>query len=125
MALFPVEYAHNYKIVATASANKTYANQLLQLYSAFQNLSEDEKLRSILFTESTAGGSNNVYHISSTVGIFTRIGYNESTNIVYLFYCDIDTQKYMYMTISASASSPNDASDFNHTQPLYLAVLQE
>ena len=83
MAMTPAvkERFLNYKTLASSSGTKTYKNHLLALATAYNSLTEDEKLRTIL----TEGAG--VYQPISTGGGYFSIGSNGTniyTSIIYV-----------------------------------------
>ena len=114
--IVPVEY----KTIATASANQTYAQQLTQLETTFNTLTTDEKERSIVIDDS------NGYHfafIKEDTGEYSLV--RTITNNSYFLTMHVKNHNYFYTRITTSDSSMtfNDRTSSTNTSTLRLMLL--
>lgn len=98
------------KLIDTASANQTYANQLTYLATAYGNLTTNQKLSAFIKIGS------NVFRNASTVGLFTRERINLSgtpdllvqsfqINTTTASQCQIKSNSTTFTNISTTTSS--------------------
>ena len=103
----------SYKTIATAAANQTYAAQLTQLKATYDTLTDDEKMRSVLYT-----GGRILYNYNTSLGIFAYL-IIYSTAFSPIDSAVLSTSKYF----GKENNTVNDYSDQNNNAEIKLMLL--
>ena len=101
------------RLIATAPANQTYATQCATLYTAYQTLSYEEKLRSIIIRSDR--------HITYPIDIETGTYARQAANATALFGDTMNLSTSHFYTNNGTTTS--DISSSNNTTTMKLYVL--
>ena len=122
MADFPTIRKQTKKIVASSSGNQTYASQFAELYPYFSALSEDDRLRSMLYTGSS-GNRMNFLCTNFDKGIFERVSGSVSSiswAVMDLTGC---TYTYAFASNDSKVTVQNISANTN-SDTLYLIIFE-
>lgn len=107
--------AVRYKEIAVAAANQTYNQQLTQLKTTFNSLTEDEKQRCILVIDNSNGVTFTPFY--SKVGVFQSSYCGPTT--MYIYSLDIQAGTYYYW----NGTSIANYTDTTSSNPIKLMLL--
>ena len=105
-----------YKTIATANANQTYGQQLTQLKTTFNTLTEEEKMRCMVMYDNYMFNAN-----TNAIGHFTRVNVNASSVIEAAVDCD--SCRYLYASITSEGLTITNKTSETNTSPMYLMLL--
>ena len=107
-------------VIATAEANQTYSAQMSALYTAFQNMTDEQKKRSIVIN------GNHIYHIGdiSTASYnFASVALVSEVYTVTERYIRLSNQLMMTVTITNQGVTTEQGAGSTNTNPLILATI--
>lgn len=110
------------KIIAEASANQTWASQLSSLYSAYNALTDEEKMRCAIYELNLQGNKFSLENATS--GAFAYIGLNAAATALITHSINLSEQKLVtqVVTIQNSNLSITDNSATSHAVSLFLVM---
>lgn len=108
--------AVRYKTIATAAANQTYGQQLTQLKTTWNTLTDDEKLRCIIKFNNTNGF---IFRCNSVIGWF--VGTYLTATYGYMYGMLI--QDCVYTVILNIGGSPIVENRTNNTNDVSLSLM--
>lgn len=109
-----------YTVITTSTANTSYASQLRELKTAYDNLTLEQKRRAVIVHD----GSSVIFRVQNTTsGYFSAI-LTSALNVVYPVVMNLTNSKYVSAEIATTGTvTYSDSSSTTNSNTLTLAIM--